>query len=87
MIAQFDGLELPAGKVNGKLVVSENIADAGGLSCALEAAKSEPDADLREFFINWARIWGMKSAPEREKTSLSDRCSRATCLTGKYPTP
>lgn len=71
MIAQFDGLELPAGKVNGKLVVSENIADAGGLSCALEAAKSEPDADLREFFINWARIWGMKSAPEREKLLLA----------------
>ena len=40
MITQFDGLELPAGKVNGKLVVSENIADAGGLSCALEAAKA-----------------------------------------------
>ena len=71
MITQFDGLELPAGKVNGKLVVSENIADAGGLSCALEAAKSEPDADLREFFINWARIWGMKSTPEREKLLLA----------------
>ena len=41
MIAEFDGLETEAGKVNGKLVVSENIADAGGLSCALEAAKSD----------------------------------------------
>ena len=71
MIAQFDGLETTAGSVNGKLVVSENIADAGGLSCALEAAKSEPDADLREFFINWARIWGLKSSPEREKLLLA----------------
>lgn len=71
MIAQFDGLETPAGKVNGKLVVSENIADAGGLSCALEAAKSEDDVDLVDFFVNWARIWGMKSTPEREKLLLA----------------
>ena len=71
MIAEFDGLETEAGKVNGKLVVSENIADAGGLSCALEAAKSEPDVDLKAFFINWARIWRMKSSIERQKLLLS----------------
>lgn len=71
MIAQFDGLKTPAGTVNGKLVVSENIADAGGLSCAKEAAKAEPNADLAEFFINWARIWGMKSTLEREKLLLA----------------
>ena len=39
MIEEFDGLPFADGKVNGKLTVSENIADAGGLSCALEAAK------------------------------------------------
>src|SRR5699024_8314244 len=55
-IDQFDGLETPAGKVNGKLVVSENIADAGGLSCALAAAKGEDDVDLKAFFLNWSRI-------------------------------
>lgn len=71
MIKQFDGLETEAGKVNGKLVVSENIADAGGLSCALEAAKGEADANLREFFISWARIWCMKSSLERQKLLLS----------------
>lgn len=71
MIAEFDGLETEAGKVNGKLVVSENIADAGGLSCALEAAKSEPDVDLKACFINWARIWRMKSSIERQKLLLS----------------
>ena len=71
MIAEFDGLETEAGKINGKLVVSENIADAGGLSCALEAAKSEPDVDLKAFFINWARIWRMKSSIERQKLLLS----------------
>lgn len=71
MINEFDGLETPAGKVNGKLVVSENIADAGGLSCALEAAKAESDADLTAFFINWARIWRVKASMERMQLLLN----------------
>ena len=71
MITEFDGLETPAGKVNGKLVVSENIADAGGLSCALEAVKSDPSADLKTFFYNWARVWCMKSSLERQKLLLA----------------
>lgn len=71
MITEFDGLETPAGKVNGKLVVSENIADAGGLSCALEAAKGEPHVNLKAFFINWARVWCMKSSLERQKLLLN----------------
>lgn len=71
MIDEFDGLETEAGKCNGKLVVSENIADAGGLSCALEAAKGEKDPDIKGFFINWARIWCMKSSMERQKLLLA----------------
>jgi putative endopeptidase len=39
MIAEFDGLEIAGGKVNGKLVVSENIADAGGLTAAMTATQ------------------------------------------------
>ncbi|MDB7667352.1 M13 family metallopeptidase [Lacticaseibacillus rhamnosus] len=71
MIDEFDGLETAAGKVNGKLVVSENIADAGGLAAALDTAKREKDADLRAFFINWARIWRSKSRLERAKMLLA----------------
>lgn len=71
MIAEFDGLEIAGGKVNGKLTVSENIADAGGLSCALEAAKKDPVVDLEGFFINWATIWRMKARQEYTQLLLS----------------
>lgn len=71
MIDEFNGIEFAGQKVNGKLTVSENIADAGGLSCALEAAKSEDDADIRSFFINWATIWRMKATTQYMQLLLS----------------
>lgn len=71
MIDQFDGIEFAGQKVNGKLTVSENIADAGGLSCALEAAKSEADLDTEAFFINWAKIWRMKATEQYMQLLLS----------------
>ncbi|MQS53296.1 M13 family metallopeptidase [Lactobacillus salsicarnum] len=64
MIDEFDGIPYAGGKVNGKLVVSENVADVGGLRCALEAAKGESDLNLHEFFINWARVWRLKATQE-----------------------
>lgn len=71
MIKEFDGLPFAGKTVNGKLTVSENIADGGGLSCALEAAKGEPDADLQAFFLNWAAIWRSKATNEREELLLA----------------
>ncbi|AYF92250.1 M13 family metallopeptidase [Apilactobacillus bombintestini] len=71
MIKEFDGIEFAGQKVNGKLTVSENIADGGGLSCALEAAKGEDDCNLRDFFVNWATIWRTKSTDEFKKLLLS----------------
>ncbi len=71
MIDEFDGIPFAGQKVNGKLTVSENIADAGGLSCALEAAKTEADYNAQEFFINWATIWRMKATEQYMQLLLS----------------
>lgn len=71
MIDEFDGLPFAGQKVNGKLTVSENIADGGGLSCALEAAKEENDFSARDFFINWATIWRMKATKQYDQLLLS----------------
>ncbi|WP_225047213.1 M13 family metallopeptidase [Lacticaseibacillus kribbianus] len=71
MIDEFDGLETEAGKANGKLIVSENIADAGGLAAALETAQGLDDCDLRAFFINWSRIWRQKARLELQKMFLA----------------
>lgn len=64
IVDQFDGLDSYGAKVNGKLTVSENVADLGGVACALEAAKKEADFSARDFFINFATIWRMKARQE-----------------------
>lgn len=71
MIDEFDGIDFAGGKVNGTLTVSENIADAGGLSCALEAAQKEADVSLEDFFINWAKIWRTKAREQYQQLLLA----------------
>ncbi|MGT2785648.1 M13 family metallopeptidase [Streptococcus merionis] len=64
VVEQFDGLDSYGAKVNGQLTVSENVADLGGVACALEAAQKEADFSAEEYFTNFATIWRMKARPE-----------------------
>ena len=64
MIKQFDGIELPWGKVNGKFIVSENMADNGGMAVTLAIMAGMDNASYEEYFMNWARVWCMKAKPE-----------------------
>lgn len=71
MIDLFDGIPFGNSHVNGTLTVSENIADAGGLSCSLEALAGTGEANYEEFFINHAKIWCRKVKPELVDLLLS----------------
>ena len=64
MIKEFDGIELPWGKVNGKFIVSENMADNGGMAVTLAIMKNTEGANYEEYFKNWARVWCIKAKPE-----------------------
>ena len=64
MIKQFDGIELPWGKVNGKFIVSENMADNGGMAVTLEIMGKTEGASYEEYFQNWAKVWCLKAKPE-----------------------
>ncbi|MFD1465291.1 M13-type metalloendopeptidase [Lapidilactobacillus mulanensis] len=68
---QFDGLDYEGAKVNGKLTVSENIADNAGMDVALDMlGQAATNADLQAFFIAYAKSWATKMRPEMAKTVL-----------------
>ena len=71
MIEQFDGIELPWGKVNGAFIVSENMADNGGMAVTLDIMGSTDGASYEEYFANWAKIWCEKAKPEYSQLLLS----------------
>ena len=64
MIKEFEGIKLPWGEVNASLIVSENIADNGGMAVTLDLMKKLKGASYEEYFVNWAKVWCMKGKPE-----------------------
>lgn len=65
----FDGIQYGPAKLNGKQVVSENIADLGGLSCAVEANRRD-GGDMVELFTTYAKSWMQKQRPEAIKSEV-----------------
>ena len=73
MIDLFEGLKIEGVDdvfVNGKLTVSENIADLGGINSSLEAAMSLDGANAEEFFTSYARMWFSVMTPEAKRNRL-----------------
>ena len=70
MVKQFDGIELPWGTVNGKFIVSENMADNGGMAVTLEIMGKTEGASYEEYFCNWAKVWCQKAKPEYSQLLL-----------------
>jgi len=75
LAAQFDQYEaLPGLHVNGKLTLSENIADVAGLAASYDAYRAAiggKDLPVKDgltgdqrFFIAYAQSWAVKSRPE-----------------------
>ncbi len=85
MIDQFDGIEFHGGKVNGELVVSENIADNGGMGVTLEIMHTLDDPDFRAYFKNWARVWCMKAKEEFIRLLLSNDVHSPSVLRANMP--
>ena len=54
----YDGYEVAPGIVmEGGETLGENIADLGGISCALQAASNLTDTDYELFFSSAAKLW------------------------------
>lgn len=64
MIDQFEGIAFHGGKVSGALVVSENIADNGGMAVTLHIMREIENPDWLAYFKNWARVWCRKAKEE-----------------------
>ena len=62
---QFDGLVSDGAKINGRLTVSENIADNAGMAVALDIlGKDASQEDLQDFFTAYTKSWATKMRPE-----------------------
>lgn len=60
VVQYYDGVEImPGVQNNGKLTVSENVADLGGMAASLQVLSQMPNADYKAYFEGYATIWRM----------------------------
>ncbi|WP_323031025.1 M13 family metallopeptidase [Brachymonas denitrificans] len=81
LVRQFDGYTTLGENVNGRLTLSENIADLGGLATAYDAMKAatagKPDpmtgglTNDQRFFLSWATGWRRNMKDEEARWRLS----------------
>ncbi|QAS69463.1 M13 family peptidase [Oenococcus sicerae] len=71
IVRSWSGLDLDGAAVNPKLTLTENIADLGGLSAALQAGHTDANFSSKSFFTTWATIWRMKASAEYIKLLTS----------------
>ena len=68
VVDYYEGAETAPGiATNGALTLSENIADIGGMACALEAVSKLSKPDYNAFFHNYAKIWMMTTTREYQE--------------------
>lgn len=61
----FDGIEIaPNAFSKGEFIVSECVADLGGMACILDIAKTLPHANYKELFESNAKIWRITATPQ-----------------------
>jgi len=80
LVDLFNAETYMGGKVDGELTLSENIADLGGVSIALEALEMEFAAGnytaaakknaYKDFFTSYAISWRNKDRPKKAEQSL-----------------
>ena len=72
MVELFEGRPFAGSAISGQLTLNENIADAGGIACMLDIARTLADASLSDFFASYAAAWRTKATPEYEALLLAD---------------
>ncbi|MBQ9882627.1 MAG: M13 family metallopeptidase [Synergistes sp.] len=63
---------MPGVKADGELILSEAIADLGGLSCMAAIARESEGFDFAEFFKAYARVWRSRATKESEEYRIKE---------------